>query len=191
MAYETLMVYVGLGRPNDELLQVAGDLAVQFRASVIGVAARQPARVSAGEGFVFWDSFDIDPEAVCGEIDNTEAEFRRALQCRVADLQWRSAAVCASIADYLAHEVRSADVLIIGIAADVFNSRRRVNACDLAALLGRPVIIVPTSADRTDVGREESSVRCTALDSQTVNEALGTFGRAPRMSIDQMLAWIG
>jgi hypothetical protein len=57
--------------------------------------------------------------------------------------------------------------------------------------LGRPVIIVPTASDRADAGREESNVKGTSMDSQPANEALATFGRAPRMNIGQMLAWIG
>jgi hypothetical protein len=158
MAYETLIVYVGLGRPNDELLQVAGDLAVQFQASIIGVAARQPATVDAGEGFVFRDVVNVSPEVVCSEIENAEAEFRRALQRRVANLEWRSAAMCASIADTLAREVRSADVLIIDIAADMFKSKRRVNACDFVMQLGRPVILVPTATDRAHGDAGERAV---------------------------------
>lgn len=184
------MVYVGLGRPNDELLQVAGDLAVRFQACLIGIAARQPAMVGAGQGFVFWDHSNSDGEIVRSEIENAEAEFRRALQCRVADLEWRSAAMCASIADYLAQEVRSADVLIIDIAADVFISNRRVNACDFAMQLGRPVIIVPTATDRAGVGRAEIGMRGAAAESQAANEALATFDSAPHISIDQMVAWV-
>jgi hypothetical protein len=167
MPYGTLMVYMGLGRSNNELLRVAGDLAIRCRAGVIGVAAREPARVGAGEGFVFWNIFSIAPDALCSEIENAEAEFRTALQRRVADLEWRSAAMCASIADYLAHEARSADVLIIDIAADVFNSSRRVNACDFVMQLGRPVIIVPAT------------------------EAMATFDTAPRKTSPQVIGWVG
>lgn len=99
--------------------------------------------------------------------------------------------MCASIADYLAHEVRSADVLVIDIAADVFNSNRQVNACDFVMRLGRPVIIVPTATDRADAGRAEISVRGTAVESQPTNEALATFERAPRTGIGQMVDWVG
>ena len=179
MAYATMMVYVGLGRSNVELLKVTGDLAVRFQANVIGVAARQPARVGAGEGFVFWERYTGDRQAVRREIEHAEAEFRTALQCRVADLQWRSAAMCASIADYLAHEVRSADVLIIDVAADVFNASRQLNARDFVMQLGRPVIIVPLIAATEHVGTGGSGVRGNAVESQPVNSTFATFDRAP------------
>ena len=38
MSYGTLMVYVGLGRTNAELLRIAGDIAERFDAGVIGIA---------------------------------------------------------------------------------------------------------------------------------------------------------
>ncbi len=191
MAYGTLMVYVGLGRPNHELLKVAGDLAIQFRACLIGIAARQPARVRAGEGFVFWDRVNGDRDALHNELENAEAEFRGALQCRVADLEWRSTAMCASIAGYLAHEARRADVLIIDIAADLFNSSRRVNVCDFAAQLGRPVIIVPTATDRVDVRRAEIRVPGIASGSESALEASGTLNHATRMDIAQIVDRVG
>lgn len=191
MAYGTLMVYVGLGRSNVELLQVAGDLAVRFQAGVIGIAARQPATIAVGNGFVFWSPIISYREAVPSDIEKAEAEFRGTLMPRVESLEWRSAAMCASIADYLAHEVLSADVLIIDIAADVFNSSWQVNACDLAMLLGRPVVIVPTATQRADGGRDKRSVRSTAPEGQQASEVPATFDRAPRMDIAQMVARVG
>jgi hypothetical protein len=191
MAYETLMVYVGLGSPNDELLKVAGDLAVQFHACLIGIAARQPARVRAGEGFVFWDRVNGDRDSLHNEIEHAEAEFRGALRGRVADLEWRSTAMCASIAGYLAHEAQSADVLIIDIAADLFNSSRWVNACDFATQLGRPVIIVPTATARVDVSRAEISVAGIASGGEPALEASATFRHATRVDIGQFVDRVG
>ena len=151
---------------------------MRFQANVIGVVARQPARVGAGEGFVFWERYAGDRQAVRREIEHAEAEFRTALQWRVSDLQWRSAAMCASIADYLAHEVRSADVLIIDVAADVFNASRQLNARDFVMQLGRPVIIVPLIS--------ATALRGNAVESQPVNSAFATFDRAPGLSVGQM-----
>jgi hypothetical protein len=171
MAYETLMVYVGLGSRNDELLQFTADLAVRFQAGVIGIAALQPSRVGAGEGYLFWDHSLADSEAIRNELEVAEAEFRKALQCRGVDLEWRSASMCASIADYLAREVQNADVLIIGIAADVFISNRRVNACDFAVQLGKPVIIVPTPRSYLSEPVRSSSSRSNSSGSSVSSRA--------------------
>ena len=153
------MVYMGLGRPNDELQRVVADLARRLEAGVIGIAARQPARVGFGEGFVFWDHSGGDHSGVSNEFQNAESEFRSALECRVRSLDWRSTAMCASIADYVAHEMRHADMLLIGIDADVLNASRRLKLSEFVTQFGRPVIIVPTAPKSGDVRRADDGVR--------------------------------
>jgi hypothetical protein len=81
--------------------------------------------------------------------------------------------------------------LIIDIDADVFNSSRRVNACDRGHAVGEAVIIVPTAVDRVDVDRGGSSVRGAAVEGQLENEAVTTFDCGPRMTIGQWVAWVG
>jgi hypothetical protein len=151
MTCGTLMVYLGLGRTNAELLSVAGELAERFQSGVIGVAARQPARVGAGDGFLFWPKSDFGREAFRSELEEAEAEFRSALHTRVGTLEWRSAAMCASIHEYLVREMRSADLLVIDICADVFTCDEALNALDFVRKVGRPVIVVPTLAVKGNI----------------------------------------
>ena len=42
MTYSSLMVHLDLDQPNDARLHVAGDLAEQFDAKLIGIAAASP-----------------------------------------------------------------------------------------------------------------------------------------------------
>ena len=42
MTFSTLMVHLDFEQPNDARLQIAGDLAEQFSAKVIGIAASDP-----------------------------------------------------------------------------------------------------------------------------------------------------
>ncbi|MGQ0699470.1 MAG: hypothetical protein ACT4PZ_14645 [Panacagrimonas sp.] len=42
MNYSTLMVHLELGRLNEGLLRITGDLAERLHASVIGISACQP-----------------------------------------------------------------------------------------------------------------------------------------------------
>ena len=172
------MVYMGLGRPNDELQRVVADLARRLEAGVIGIAARQPARVGVGEGFVFWDHSGGDHYRVSNEFQNAESEFRSALECRVRSLDWRSTAMCASIADYVAHEMRHADMLLIGIDADVLNASRRLKLSEFVTQFGRPVIIVPTAPKSGDVRRADDGVRGNTVEGRTVNEVAVTLNLA-------------
>ncbi|MEO8314509.1 MAG: hypothetical protein ABI645_06900 [Pseudomonadota bacterium] len=185
----TLMVYMGLSRPNDELLRVAVDLACRLQAGVIGIAARQPARVGVGDGFVFWDHSSGDHYRVCNEFKNAESEFRSALECRVRSLEWRSTAMCASIADYVAYEMRHADMLLIGIDADVLNASRRLKLSEFVTQFGRPVIIVPTAPRCGDVLRADDRVRGNMADGRTADEVALTLDLAPPTEMVQTDSW--
>lgn len=165
----TLMVYLQLGRPNAELLNVVGDLAERFEAGVIGVAATQPRRVGAGEGFLFWDPSGQSREAVRRELAAAEAEFRDVLHSRVGSLEWRSAHMCASICEYLVREMRSADLLVIETSAGFLDCDQPMNAWDFLHELGRPVFVVPALAMSAEV---------TSIPVTTPGEAVG--GAPPR-----------
>ena len=184
------MVYMGLGRPNDELLRVAADLACRLQAGVIGIAARQPAWVGVGEGFVFWDHSGGDHYRVTNEFQNAESEFRRTLECRVRSLDWRSTAMCASIADYVAYEMRRADMLLIGIEADVFNASRRLKLSEFIAQFGRPVIIVPTAPKSGDIRRADDGARANTVEGRTVDEGAVTLDLAPPIERVQKVSWV-
>jgi hypothetical protein len=159
MTCGTLMVYLGLGRANAELLSVAADLAERFKAGVIGVTATQPAQVGIGDGFLFWSQSDLGRQAFHSELEEAEAEFRNAFQTRVGALEWRSAVMCASIHEYLVREMRSADLLVIDICANVFTCDEATNALDFVRKIGRPVIVVSTLAAIGNIGGQHHSLR--------------------------------
>jgi nucleotide-binding universal stress UspA family protein len=154
VTYATLMVHLELGHLNGGLLQIAGDLAERFHAGVIGIAACQPMQIAYGDGYVPGDFIEQDREEIEREIKTAEAEFRSALQTRVGTLEWRSTAMFASLADYLAREARSADLLITGVASPaLLDASRRVNTGDLVMQVGRPVLIVPAAAAKVKLER--------------------------------------
>ena len=64
MSYATLMVHLQLGRPNQALLKLAGDLAVRLRAGVIGIVACQPMRIIYDDGYVPGDIIEHDREQI-------------------------------------------------------------------------------------------------------------------------------
>lgn len=158
MTYTTFMAHLELGQPNTGLLQVVGDLAERFHASVIGIAARPPLQVVYGEGYAFGELLEQDRQDAEALIKAAEAEFRAALQPRAPSLAWRSTSLSDSVSGYLAHEARSADLLITGVASGaLLDSSPRVDMADLVLQLGRPLLVVPAKAkamrlDRVVVG---------------------------------------
>ena len=134
MTYACLMVYLELGRSNAGMLQITGDLAERFHASVIGIAAWQPMQIVYGDGFVSGDIYEQDRQDLDKEMKTAEAEFRSALQTRAATLEWRSTVMFTLLSDYLAREARSADLVITGVpSGDLFDSSRSVKTGDLVA----------------------------------------------------------
>lgn len=151
----TLMVRLELGHTNAGLLQIAGDLAERLHASLIGIAACQPMQIVCGDGYMSGDVIEQEREEFETEIKEAETEFRSTLQAQVRDLEWRSAVSFASVPDYLAHQARSADLMITGVDrnSSLLDSSRYVSIGDLVMQVGRPVLIVPASAGKLKLGR--------------------------------------
>jgi len=172
VTYVTLMVHLTLGSSNAGVLQIAGDLAERFHADVIGIAACQPIQVIYGDGEVAGDIVELDRQELEKEIKAAEAEFRSALHTRIGNLEWRSTVTLGPLSDYLAHEARSADLVISGVdlARSMFDASRHVNMSDLVMQVGRPTLVVPPSVgklkfERVIVGwKETREARRAALD---------------------------
>ncbi len=144
MTYATLMVHLELGTANTQLLQITGDLARRFKASVIGIAARQPLQMVYGDGYVSGDFYEQDEISMVKELQAAEAEFRAALHHSAPTIEWRCARPYGNLADYLVAEARSADLIVTGVAhGDLFDASRSVNTGDLIMQAGRPVLTVP------------------------------------------------
>jgi hypothetical protein len=149
----TLMAHVQLGRPNRKLLKLTSDLADRLNATVIGIAVYRLHRFPYGDDYV--GGVERNPGELEREIGDAETEFRAALQKHSGKVKWRSAAMFTALADYLAEQARSADLVISGIdrSGKPFDSSRDVNIGDLVMQLGRPALIVPPSEGTANLGR--------------------------------------
>ena len=184
MTYGTLMVHLELGRSNAGLLQIAGDLAERFHASVIGIAACQPMQIVYGDGFISGDIYEQDRQELDKEMKAAEAEFRSALQTRAATLEWRSTVMFTLLSDYLAREARSADLVITGIASgDLFDSSRSVNTGDLVMRAGRPVLVVPAAAGKVRIDRVVVGWKDTREARRAVSDALPLLKGASHVAV--------
>jgi nucleotide-binding universal stress UspA family protein len=184
VTYATLMVHLELGRLHAGLLQIAGDLAQQLHAGVIGIAACQPLQIVYGDGYVSGDLINQDREEIEKEIKEAEAGFRSALQTRVKTLEWRSTGTAALLSDYLARETRSADLLITGVASGAsVDAARRVNTGDLVMQVGRPVLIVPAAADKLKLERVVIGWKDTRQTQRAVFDALPLLKKAVHVAI--------
>ncbi|SDC42470.1 Nucleotide-binding universal stress protein, UspA family [Sphingomonas sp. YR710] len=151
MSYATLMVHLQLGQSNAALLTLTADIARRYRANVIGIAACQPLlATSAIAGFLSAEAVQQDQTAFDREAREAEAEFRRLLAGHAANLDWRCASVFSSLADYIASEARSADVILTSPehGGSLFSTAHHARMGDLAMQAGRPILLAPDTITR-------------------------------------------
>lgn len=163
MPYSTLMVHLDTDKSNAALLRFVDDFARRLKADVIGIAAGQPMKLIYTDGYVPANLVQQDFEQLGASIKAAEKEFRDALRGQASNVEWRSTVTVAPLADYIAHEARSADLIITTAPSDAsfLESEHHVNAGDLVMLAGRPVLVVPAETttpklDRVLVGWKET-----------------------------------
>src|SRR5690348_2372346 len=134
MSYKTILVHLELNGDNEGVLSIARQLADRFDARVIGIAAAQPIQPLYEEGYAMAEVVAKDRSELSRELAACHVQFRNALEGRVSEIAWRSAVTFQDLADYIADEARSADLIITGkdIGASLLDNSRRVNIGDLA-----------------------------------------------------------
>lgn len=190
MTYQTVMAHLELGRSNADLLRIAGDLAQRFDAGVIGIAMCQPMLVVYSEGYVPGDLIAQDREQRDQEIAAAEAEFRTALQSPGRRLEWRATVTPDPLVDYLAREVRSADLLITGVDRNVsaFDHTRHINLGDVVMHLGRPVLVVPTAATAINFDQVVVGWKDTRETRRAIADALPLLQKAAKVTVLEIVA---
>lgn len=155
MYLKTLMAHVELGQSNSGLLAIAGDLARQFNAHVIGVASCQPMRLDWQDAYITAGLLAEDRKEIEVQMAAAEQELHAALDGKSAGLEWRSTVTLGSLADYIAQQARAADLVITGpqMPGSVQDRSRRTGIADLVMEAGRPVLIVPSQAKRLSLDR--------------------------------------
>lgn len=152
----TLMVHVPPGGENGSLLQFANDVAAKTGAHrIIGISAVRPLQIYAGpEAYVPQDLFQKDWETMEKELAQAEKQFRAALAGAPAKLEWRSSIVTGLVSDYVAEQMRAADLLVTRSRprGDLFDAARYMDVADLALEAGRPVLVAGAGVTRLDLG---------------------------------------
>ena len=183
----SLMVCLTAGTPDDARLMLVADLAARLKATkVIGISARQPVQIYGSPemyvppAFVNWDLEQIDKE-----LKATEQHFRSVLEGKVATLEWRSTVVTyGSIADYVAEQMRAADLLISAPqeSGPLLDRSRYVNVADLVLRAGRPVLVVASTEDKLDLQNVLVGWKDTREARRAVEDALPLLKLADRVT---------
>ena len=190
MTYASLMVSVQLGRSNDALLRAAGGLAERFQSGVIGVAACRPIQVVCCDYAVPAKLFEEDRKQIAGQLKAAETEFRAAVQARACRLEWRPRTTMSPLSDDLAHEARSADLVLVGVDRSVspLDPTRHVDVGDLVRQVGRPVLIVPKAAAAATFDCVLVGWKDTCEAQRAIVDALPFLARAAQVTVAAIAA---
>lgn len=177
------MVQLLPGRTNSSLLALARDLATRIGAKVIGIAACQPASmayqtVTSPALFV-----DQDRRDIAQRIKETEDEFRLAFDDHPSGIEWRSATVYETVADYISRECRSVDLLITSNALEAQDTAERHDPGDIVLQAGRPVLVVPSNIAALDPSRMAIAWKNTREARRAVGDALPLLALADHVTL--------
>lgn len=151
MTIATAMVSLAVNQPNEALLDVAGQVAEQFGALVIGIAASMfsPPMYFA-EGDFGQKLIEEGQAAIAQRMIELDRQFRDAMNGRAREVEWRSAMELP--ARYVAREARAADLLIVsGVGAALADPFAMAGPSDLVMQTGRPLLVVPATVRWLDL----------------------------------------
>jgi nucleotide-binding universal stress UspA family protein len=208
MTYATLMVHLDVDHPNDTRLRIAGELAEQFNAGVIGVAACELVQSPYfAEGAVAAELIEKDRALLRKRIDVLQDAFRAALKGRAREIAWRSDIALPT--DYVVRAARAADLIITGANRDgaLLDPVRRLDPSELVIRAGRPVFVVPQQAEHLALNRVMVAWKDTREARRAVVDALPLLAKAKdvvvvevveeddqraaaRARIDEVVAWL-
>jgi hypothetical protein len=187
------MVRLTAGAPDDALLRFAGDAASQLKAArVIGISARQPLEIYASpDAYVPAELIEGDLKQIDKELKAAEKAFHVALDGRVKALEWRSTTVTfGTIADYVAQQMRAADLLITGVGngGSMFDDSRRVDLADLVLRVGKPVLVVGSGVEKLDLRSVVLCWKDTREARRAAKDALPILKLAGRVTVVELAA---
>jgi nucleotide-binding universal stress UspA family protein len=154
MMLATLMVHLTPGTQLVSLLRLAGDVAARIGVrKVIGISALRPLQIFIGpDAYVTQDVFEQDWRMMEKEIGIAEKLLREAFAGKIA-LEWRSTITSGLVSDYVAKQMRAADLLVtLSAPRDLlFDTDRYLNVADLVLKAGRPVLVAGPDVTRLDL----------------------------------------
>lgn len=188
VTFSTIMVHVDFERSNNACLPIAVDLAEQFGAKLIGIAAFTM-QVPFEEDAILSQTVIEDLRSQSAkQMMEAEARFRSAAGTRPRHVEWRSA--MAWPMGFIAREARVADLIIAGANRDgllPFDQPWRLDPGDLVMQAGRPVLVVPPDAGKLKLKCAMIAWKDTREARSAVNNALPLLHKVEEVVVVEVI----
>jgi nucleotide-binding universal stress UspA family protein len=181
------MVHLDLYQSNDARLHVAGGLAEQFDARLIGIASCQPKpSVYAGGSFAQGLVERLRAEAE-EKLSSLKQLFNATFQDRVKDIEWRSS--FAQPVPYVAAEARSADLVITGSnrSGALLDPLWTLDPSELVMRIGRPMMVVPPEVERLKLASVVVGWKDTREARRAIVDALPLLQKAKEVTVVEIV----
>ncbi|CAX25935.1 MAG: universal stress protein [Methylorubrum extorquens] len=182
MTYASIMVAVDLGAEARDRVRLAGHLADDFRARLIGVAAEEASYAVPPIGPVPASAYALaaNSELILNDLKRAHAVFEEAAGTR-SRVEWRSNLDFPL--PFLIGQAAAADLVVVGRKPASGPLLCSVDPGDLVMHLGRPVLVVPPGLDHLDVRRVAVGWKNTREARRAVRDALPFLTRASRVVV--------
>jgi len=168
-------------------LQVAGDLAEQFEAKLIGIAACNPQPAFYASGDFAQSLVARHRDEIKQRMAETEERFRSTMLHRARAVEWRTAMV--NPTEYVAHEARAADLIITSVNRDsiALDPMRRLDPSELVMQAGRPIFVVPAEAKHLNLQHALVAWKDTREARRAAADALPLLHKAKDVTIVEVI----
>jgi nucleotide-binding universal stress UspA family protein len=188
MTISTVMWHMDLEPSTKGCLRVAADLAGQFNAKLIGVAAADlPWSYLTQESATF-TLIDALRSDIGKRLANAEQRFQSAMAQFAGQVEWRSA--IDSPVNFIAHQARAADLVVVSANRSgklLDSSIGQLDLGDLAMQAGRPVLIVPPEVGQLDLKCVLVAWKDTREARRAVNDALPLLRKAQDVVVAEVI----
>lgn len=187
MTYATVMVSLALDQSNEARLEAAAQIAERFEAGIVGIAASQfspPLYFTSGE--LAQDLIDEGQASIKKRIGELESQFRGAVKNRAKQVEWRSAIDFP--VRFVLREARCADIIVSGGDRGALSDPLAVaSPKDLVMQAGRPLLIVPDSADWLDLRSVLVAWKDTTEARRAIADALPMLRKAKNVTVAEII----
>jgi nucleotide-binding universal stress UspA family protein len=189
MSYQTIMVHLHIGHSNADLLQITLSLAERFQAEVLGIMVGQPTQMIYGKGYALLDFFDKEQAHIEQKIAESEVQFRAVFKGFSKHTEWRSTITREPMADYIAAQACSADIIVTSVSpSDFYEGPNGVNAGEIIMQAGRPVIVVPSAVKNLNLDNILIGWKDTREARRAIADALPILKLATQVTVVEICA---
>lgn len=187
MTIATVMVCLALDQSNQARLEIAGQLAERLGAGLIGIAAAQfapPLYFTDGEQAQ--SLIEQGETTIRRRLKELEAQFRQTTKNRASTVEWRDALDFP--ARFILKEARATDIIVSGGHSPAFSDAFALaSSKDLVMQTGRPLLVVPDTADWLDLRSVLVAWKDTAEARRAVADSLPLLRRAKEVTVAEIL----